>query len=521
MVMDDGSRLAVIDLGSNSFRLVVYALERSATGMRFWHRSDEIYEPVRIAEGMSSSGELQPEPIDRALGALEVFAHFCAASGLRGQEIDAVATAAIREARNREQFLAVAEQRSGLSVRVLTGAQEAHYGYLAAVNTTTLAEGCVLELGGGSVQIARVAKRRLARASSWPLGAVNLTERFLPERGPVRAQSLQRLRKHLHSELGKELSGCSGGRLVGLGGAVRNIADALARRAQVATASIQGALIAPLQLGGLIEELAALPASERARVPGIKPARGDVILAGAIVLEAALELSQADALEATEAGLREGIFFERMLEGGQPLLGDVRRSAVMNLAARYGAEGPHAEHVAKLALSAQDQLAALGIHAADSQERELLWAAAMLHDIGMAVDYDDHHRHSRYLILHAGLPGFSQTELALIAQCVRYHRKDTPAPGPFRALFGKRERALLLRLVALLRLAEDLERARDQAVEELVLRQSPQGIVLELSGQGALAVQRWAAAREGELFARAFGPRLIVASPRPLAIDRC
>lgn len=516
--MQDGARVAVIDLGSNSFRLVVYATERSGTGMRFWHRTDEIYEPVRLAEGMSQTGALQPHPIDRALGALEVFAHFCAASGLEAREIDAVATAAIREASNREQFLALAAERSGLSVRVLSGAEEARYGYLAAVNTTTLADGCVLELGGGSMQIAKVAGRQLERVRSWPLGAVNLTERFLPERGPARSGALERLRKHLRTELGGELGSCRGGRVVGLGGTVRNIADALSRRAQAATGSVQGAPIGRSELGALIEELGALPASERAQLPGIKPARADVILAGAIALEIVLECSHSEAIEATEAGLREGIFFERLLAGGEPLLADVRRSAVLNLAARYGADGRHAEHVARLALATLEQLCSLGVHCADPQEQELLWAAAMLHDIGMAVDYDDHHRHSRYLILHAGLPGFSQRELALIAQCVRYHRKDTPALGPFRGLLGKEDRALLLRLVALLRLAEDLERARDQAVHTLALRLSPDGIVLELFGEGTLAVQRWAAAREGKLFARAFGRDLIVASTRPLAL---
>ncbi len=519
MRMKDGARTAVIDLGSGSFRLVVYALERSGAGMSFWHRTDEIYEPVRIAEGMSKTGELQERPIDRALAALDVFAHFCAASGLEGGEIDAVATAAIREASNRERFLALASERAGLSVRVLSGAEEARYGYLAAVNTTTLADGCVLELGGGSMQVARVSGRRLERVRSWPLGTVNLTERFLADRGPAAAGDLERLRGMLRSELGGELGGCGGGRMVGLGGTVRNIADALSRRAQAAIGSVQGAPIGREALAALIDDLAGLPASERS-LPGIKPARGDVILAGAIALEVALECSQADAIEATEAGLREGIFFERMLAGGEPLLEDVRRSAVLNLAARYGADGRHAEHVARLALSALEQLRALGVHAADAQEGELLWAAAMLHDIGMAVDYDDHHRHSRYLILHAGLPGFDQRELALIAQCVRYHRKDIPTPGPFRSLLGKRERALLLRLVALLRLAEDLERARDQAVGELTLRSSSEGIVLELHGEGTLALQRWAAARESRLFARAFGQKLIVASAPSRALER-
>ena len=136
----------------------------------------------------------------------------------------------------------------------------------------------------------------------------------------------------------------------------------------------------------------------------------------------------------------------------------------MNLAARYNVDAAHTRHVAALALGMFDELARLGLHDGDARERELLWAACMLHDIGMSVDYDDHHKHSRYLILNGGLPGFSPVEVAMIAQAARYHRKGMPEPGPLAALFGADDAARLNRCAVLLRLAEDLERSRDQLV---------------------------------------------------------
>ena len=142
-------------------------------------------------------------------------------------------------------------------------------------------------------------------------------------------------------------------------------------------------------------------------------------------------------LEATDAGLREGVFFETLL-GDPPLVDDVRRATVRNLAAQYDTDFAHAEHVARLALELWDALAAAGLHRGDPKERELLWATAMLHDIGTAVDYDDHHKHSRYLILNAGLPGFSPREVALIGQAARYHRKGNP--GPRRVLRARARR---------------------------------------------------------------------------------
>jgi len=218
-------------------------------------------------------------------------------------------------------------------------------------------------------------------------------------------------------------------------------------------------------------------------------------------------------LEATEAGLREGVFFERLLTGREPpLFEDVRRASVMNLAASYHADPAHTRHVAALALGMFDELARLGLHPGDPRERELLWAASMLHDIGMSVDYDDHHKHSRYLILSAGLPGFTPIEVAIIAQAARYHRKGLPAPGPLSALFGPGDAERLDRCAVLLRLAEDLERSRDQLVRSTSLSLNDGEVELRLIAEGESVVPRWAASREAELFSRAFARRLSVAA---------
>jgi exopolyphosphatase/guanosine-5'-triphosphate,3'-diphosphate pyrophosphatase len=273
---------------------------------------------------------------------------------------------------------------------------------------------------------------------------------------------------------------------------------------------VQGFIVERDALAELVARLASLEPEDRAKVPGIKYSRADLILAGAAVVDAVLEIGGFPAIEATEAGLREGVFFARHLDGDPPLFDDVRRSSVLNLAGQYRVDSAHTEHVARLALGLFDDFAAAGLHPGDARERELLWAACVLHDIGMSVDYDDHHKHSRYLVLNSGLPGFTQREVAIIGQAVRFHRKGMPTSGGFDKLFQDGDMQVLDRCALLLRLAEDLERSRDQLVRGVRVHHEDEHVQLHLQADGDVRVARWAASRETELFRRAFACDLTV-----------
>ena len=214
-------------------------------------------------------------------------------------------------------------------------------------------------------------------------------------------------------------------------------------------------------------------------------------------------------LEATDAGLREGVFFETLL-GDPPLVDDVRRATVRNLAAQYDTDFAHAEHVARLALELWDGLAAAGVHRGDPEERELLWATAMLHDIGTAVDYDDHHKHSRYLILSAGLPGYSPREVGLIGQAARYHRKGNPASASSPRSRARATRRCSNRIAASVRIAEQLERSRDQAVHACDVDVHDGHVDLRLHADEDVTIARWATERQGDVFRKAFGRDLNV-----------
>jgi exopolyphosphatase/guanosine-5'-triphosphate,3'-diphosphate pyrophosphatase len=268
-------------------------------------------------------------------------------------------------------------------------------------------------------------------------------------------------------------------------------------------------------LGELVRMLAALPPAERGAVSGIKPGRGDIILAAGVVLETVLELSGLEGIEATEAGLREGVFLARTLlkDQAEPVFEDVRDAGVRNLAVQYETDLRHVEHVSRLALEMFDSLAEQQLFDPRPGERQLLWAASMLHDVGMTIAYDDHHKHSRYLIASAELPGFDPRERALIAQITRYHRKGTPKLGELESMSEPGDEQLLERCAVILRLAEHLERGRDQSVSSARLRANGKGVGLHLEAAGdSLVLPRWSVERYGdsEAFERAFGRRLVI-----------
>jgi exopolyphosphatase / guanosine-5'-triphosphate,3'-diphosphate pyrophosphatase len=502
-------RAAVIDMGSNSFRLVVFGYVPE----HHWQHVDEIREAVRVGEGVGDDGMLRPEPMERAVRVAKVFSSFCRASEI--DDVTAVATSAIRDAPNGGELLDRIRSEAHLDARVLSAQEEARYGYIAIANFTTLRDGYGFDIGGGSVQVMRIEDRQLKRAGSWPLGAVRMSERFLPGGDPVGNKEIKALRKHVRSVLDAEdwIEPGDPARTAGIGGTIRNLASAAERHAGLPQTDAEGFQLTRDALDELIDELADMPASKRGDVPGIKPDRGDVILGGAIVLSELMERCGAEAVETTSAGLREGVFFERYLaDRDPPLVEDVRRASVLNLARRYQESLKHPLHVADLSLEMYDGLSAAGLTEASPEDRELLWASCLLHDIGTAIDYDDHHKHSQYLILNAGLPGFSPREVELIALIARYHRKGDPDASELGPLKRKGDDDRLALLSGIIRLAEQLERSRDGSVASVALSVPNGKVVLEPQLRGDASVAIWSARRNADLLERAIDRELEIAA---------
>jgi exopolyphosphatase/guanosine-5'-triphosphate,3'-diphosphate pyrophosphatase len=494
--------VAIIDLGSNTGRLIALAYQPGYS----YKLIDELRDVVRLAEGMGVSKAIRAEAFERGLDTLKTFKAYCDAVGV--DDVCATATSAVRDAANGPSFLAAVEAKTGLRLRLLSSEAEACYGVLAVANSFTFDSGVVFDLGGGSAQLSLMQRRRFVRSYSWPLGAVRLSERFLLSDPPSKKE-LKALTKYVREALKQVDAGLGRLPLVGMGGTVRNLGDIQQKREGYPLDLLHGYLLRQEALDEIVEEIISKPLSERRAIPGLTADRADIIAAGALVVREIVSLLDSPGLIISGQGLREGLFYPYLLESeDHPLLPDVRDFSVHNLARRYYDRPAHNAHVRKLALSLFDQL--LPLHGYGTFERELLAAAAIIHDIGMAVNYYDHHKHGYYLALSAALPGFSHREQALLALLVRFHRKGRPDPQGVGGLLAEGDMERVHKLAALLRLAEYLERSKAQRVRDVHCHLSEGCLRVTALANGDARIEIKQANLRSDLLARAYNVKVEV-----------
>ncbi|MCC6190304.1 MAG: Ppx/GppA family phosphatase, partial [Anaerolineales bacterium] len=383
---------------------------------------------------------------------------------------------------------------------------------VGVVNGLGLRDGLVLDVGGGSAEVSQVVGGRFRRGGTAALGAVRLTEMFLAGSGRAKPRAVAALEDHVAEAL-EAFGGMAlapGGIFVGIGGTVRALARIDREARGYAFPLLNGYELKRSRLRDLVDQIAALPVDERPRrIPALPVDRADIILAGALTVLGALRWATADRLTVCGHGLREGLFFAEFLRPAAPVVRRLREFSVFNLGRLCGFEPIHASHVTRLALSLYDQLR--DRHGYGEFERGCLWAAGQLHDIGTIVEYYDHHKHSAYIILNAGLPGYSHRETAWIALLCLYHRKGQPALENLRLPAQAGDRLRANRLAALLRLAEYLDRSRTQSITRLRVtaaggRRVRLRALVRAGADGQVEI--WEAQRNAGLFEQAFDCRL-------------
>jgi exopolyphosphatase/guanosine-5'-triphosphate,3'-diphosphate pyrophosphatase len=504
-----GERLAAIDIGSNSIHMIVAAAD--AGGYRVLDREREM---VRLGRTGLGRGELSERAMRDGLVAL---AKMTTLARLRGAErVLAVATSAVREARNGEDFLARIHAQTGLEVRRLSGEEEGRLIYLAVREAVDFGAGeaVVVDVGGGSTEWLRVRDGELRRVVSLRLGSLRGATLFRHD--PPRRADLERLRRAVRSGLARVRPPRRVERVIATSGTAvccADLVDFLAGADWKASAGV----LREVRLRDLREVIAHLRRLARRQIAALPPVggpRSDSILAGALLLGELVRHAGADRFQVCDRALREGLVLAAL--GGEPAAaaaagpGDsVRRRQVVKLAQRGEAVFRHAEETARLAHRLFDLTQSL--HGLGAREREWLEYAALLHDLGYLVDYHQHHKHGFYLVSSAALDAFDQREIEIIAHLVRYHRGAVPKRkhASFAALKPWQQR-VIQQLAALLRLADALDRSHARRVDEVYCAIRKRRVRLEVISPYDVDLEMATLRQRAGLFERVFERQLVV-----------
>jgi exopolyphosphatase/guanosine-5'-triphosphate,3'-diphosphate pyrophosphatase len=503
-------KIAAIDLGSNSIHLVIVEV-RPSGGFQVVASEKAM---VRLGATTLSTGRLSATAMARGLEVLREYRRLCRSH--RVDKVLAVATSAIREAKNGEDYLVRIGQKTGIWARVVSGVGEARLIYLAALHSIHL-EGkraLVVDLGGGSLELALGTGTKPDWVASEKLGVLRLAGRF-GGRDPLAGKDEEGLEAFVKQSLAPHEKVVEAARpfcVVGTSGTILT----LGRMAhQIETGEIPESLnhvtVKAQTLRELRERLCRLPLRERLRLPGMDGPRADILPVGAVILDTVLRRLGLEELVLCEWALREGILLDYILRHPRTLARaeaypDVRRRSVMALAERCQYDEAHARHTALLALQLFDQTRAR--HALGDGERALLEYAALLHDIGHHISYPGHHKHTYYLIKNGDLRGFHPAEIEVLANVARYHRRGHPKrkhPG-FGGLPKESRRAVCV-LAGLLRVADALDRSHKQPVRRLLVGERGDAVRIQAEARGDCELELWGVAGRLALFEEALGVR--------------
>lgn len=523
-VVEQEQILAAIDLGTNSLHMVVVRIEPTLPAFSIIAREKDT---VRLGDRCPKTGELKPEVMERAIATLRRFQEI--AKSLNAQTIIAVATSAVREAPNGREFLQQVEDDLGLSVDLISGQEEARRIYLGVLSGMEFNNQphIIIDIGGGSTELILGDSNEPRSLSSTKVGAVRLTAEYITT-DPISNAEFHYLQAYVRGmlerpaeELLAHLQPDESPRLVGTAGTIESLVTIHAReKLGIVPSPLTGYQLSLKDLRELVLSLRKLSYSERAAIPGMSDRRSEIILAGAVILQEAMTLLGVESLTLCERSLREGVIVDWMLTHG--LIEDrlryqssVRQRSVIKTAQKYQVDLEYSDRVASFAMSLFNQTQGL-LHNWGLEEQELLWAAAILHNCGLYVSHSAHHKHSYYLIRNGELLGYSETEIEIIANLARYHRKNAPKKKHenYRNLPSKKYRQIVNQLSALLRLAVALDRRQIGAIRQVRCEYRPQVQELHLwlcasQPDDDCALELWSLDYEKGVFEAEYGVKLV------------
>ncbi|MGH9310643.1 MAG: Ppx/GppA phosphatase family protein [Vicinamibacterales bacterium] len=490
-------RIAAIDIGTNSIHMIVVKVRPDLS----FEIIDREKDMVRLGAGGLGGRSLTPTAMGAALQTLAKFRRL--AESHKVDEVIAAATSATREAENGGDFIAEVDRQTGIKIKVISGTEEARLIHLAAGYGVDIggSTGVVIDIGGGSVEVTLGPATHLSLGKSFKVGVIRLTERFVKS-DPLSGGDERRLVKHLNRELGAYLDQVTTRgfeRVIGTSGTILSLGALASADGGAPIDDLRNRRVSSKALHRLRKRLTSLTLEERLAVPGLDPRRADLSVAGSVLLDTIVRRLGAEEFTLCDLALREGLVLDYIRRNSARIrkvdrYPDVRRRSVIELGERCGYWSEHAQQVTRLALAIFDQTRS--VHGLSDRERSWLEYGALLHDVGVHISYERHHRHSYYLIKNGDLRGFDPVEIEIIALIARYHRQATPKKSHegYGDLGGSTRKAVKA-LAAMVRLAEGLDRSHSQALAGIDLYPRGDDYLARLRASGDAELELWAAHR--------------------------
>ncbi|MFN2339948.1 MAG: exopolyphosphatase [Halanaerobium sp.] len=477
-------KLAIIDIGSNSIKMILVDY-RADNSFRI---VDELKETVRLGEGMHQNTYLKEGRIQKAIQTLSLFKNLCDA--VEVDQIIAVATAAVRLADNQQKFLDRVYNQTGIEVRVLAGEEEAYYDYKGVANSFDLANGLVMDVGGGSVELVLMEERKVKESISLPFGALTMTEKF----GLYQENNSDKeIKDYLQQEFAKYewLQDIENKALLGVGGTIRNIAKIWKRKNDYPLELLHYYKMKAKNVESVYKEVSSKNIEERKDISGLSSKRADIFIGASALVNYLMEFTGIDELIISGKGIREGLVYDFLIEEDEPVA-DVLDYSIKNLLHNFDLNYKHAETVHEMTKSILSQLEpefSFDFNEYPSRIDKIVKTASLLHDVGTNINYYDHHEHSFYVILNADLYGLTHRELLLSAYIAASHRhskyslhKYNLNRKSFKDIISRKgpDKELIRKTGIILEIAESLDLNRKGLVERIEIENRPSEIIFNI-----------------------------------------
>lgn len=507
--------VAFLDIGTNSIRILLVRININHS-ISILTQQKEV---VRLGEGEFIDQTLQPAAMQRAVLVCQKFCEM--AHSRLADEIIAVATSATREATNQQDFINMLKDKARIKVHAISGKEEARLIYLGVSSGLHLGDrqALFIDIGGGSTELIIGGQQEYLELGSLRLGAIRLANTlFLPnQNGVVDPKSYELIRNTVRARVMRAAQRFQPYRLdlaVGSSGTIINLAEISSRMFYKRRLQPDDVMMAE-DLKATIQLLCSRDLEERRLIPGINPERADIIIPGAAILDVLMDEMHLPSITISQRGLRDGLLVDYLARNKLQTTSDqlsVRERSALQLARTSMVDEVHAEQVRRLALQLFDSAGMLGLHQLDTHQRELLGYAALLHDVGAFLNYNNHHAHTYYLIHNAELLGFDQSEISIMASTAFYHRKGLPTrKQPEFSYLNQTDQEAVRVMGMFLRLSESLDRSHRSVVTKVTfLSAGEEAVLLEIEASQDDQLELWGVESHKGAFEKTFGFKLIV-----------